>query len=229
MQMLMLMTAITLSLRQLADARTFRLMVLVTALTLAIFVTIGLVIWHGLSVWLVARLGGWIGPAEAAAVAVLITLLIGWLMFRGVAMAVMGLFTDGIVESVEEDHYPDVAARAVPVGFWAGLRMGLRSALRALGWNLLALPAYVVLLVTGFGTLVLMVAVNAFVLGRDLEIMVAARHPGLGPRPLTGKQRRTLGLVAALAFVVPLFNIFAPVFGVALAVHMLHMPKSRVN
>ena len=86
----MLMTAISLSLRQLVDARTFRLMAMVTVLTLAIFVILGVLIWHFGSPWLVARLGGWVGPTEAAAMAVLVTVLIGWFMFRGVAMGVMG-------------------------------------------------------------------------------------------------------------------------------------------
>ncbi|MEQ1687487.1 MAG: EI24 domain-containing protein [Sphingopyxis sp.] len=223
----MLMKAVALSLRQLADARTFRLMMMVAALTVAIIAGLGLVGWQALLHWLVPRFSGWIGPDEAAGIAILLTLLIGWFAFRAIAMAVMGLFTDGIIESVEEDHYPELAARAVPVSFARGVTMGLRSAARALGWNMLAAPAYIALLVTGVGTLVLAVAINAVLLGRDLELMAAARHPALGPQPLARGERFKLGLVAALAFIVPVLNIFAPVFSAALAVHMLHMAKQE--
>ncbi|MEK6541346.1 MAG: EI24 domain-containing protein [Pseudomonadota bacterium] len=221
----MLMKAIALSLRQLADARTFRLMLLVAILTCAIFVGLGVLGWQAMLHWLVPRFSGWIGAEEAAGIALLLTLLFGWFLFRALAMAVMGMFTDNIIESVEEDHYPQVAARAVPVSFARGLAMGLRSAARAVGWNLLAAPAYLALLVTGVGTLALAVAINAVLLGRDLELMAAARHPGLPDRPLPRRQRLLLGLVAAIAFLVPVLNLFAPVFAAALAVHMLHMPK----
>lgn len=220
----MILDSIILSVRQLADARTFRLLLIVTFATTAIFAGLGIGLWQVLHVWLIGRLGGWFGPTEVAFAALLLTVLLAWFLFRAVAMAVMGLLVDSIIESVEEDHYPDIAARAVPVGFVTGLRMGLRSALRAVGWNMLALPAYLALLVTGVGTAVLMVAVNALILGRDLEIMAAARHPTLGPRPLPDARRRWLGLIAALAFVVPLVNFVAPVFAAALAVHMLHRP-----
>ena len=107
--------------------------------------------------------------------------------------------------------------------------MGLRSAMRAVGWNLLAAPAYLLLLVTGIGTLVLAVAINTVLLGRDLEIMAAARHPDLSGRPLARRQRMLLGLVAACAFMIPVLGIFAPVFAAALSVHMLHMPKQELK
>ena len=38
--------------------------------------------------------------------------LAAFFLFRSVAVGVMGLFTDGIVASVEEEHYPEAAARA---------------------------------------------------------------------------------------------------------------------
>lgn len=225
----MLFQAIALSLRQLADARTFRLMLLVAALTCAIFAGLGVLGWQAMLHWLVPRFSGWIGAEEAAGIALLLTLLFGWFLFRAVAMAVMGLFTDGIIESVEEDHYPQVAARAVPVSFSRGLRMGLRSAARAVGWNMLAAPAYLALLVTGVGTLALAVAINMVLLGRDLELMAAARHPDLPDRPLARRQRLLLGLVASLAFLVPVLNLFAPVFAAALAVHMLHLSPTETS
>lgn len=217
-----MMRALSLSLRQLADARTLRLLLLTVAITLLVFAGAGVLLWWALDAWLLPRLAGPQATIGAAPLALLLTIAGGWFLFRAVAMLVIGLFTDGVVESVEEDHFPAVAARAVPVGVIAGLRLGLRSALRAIGWNLLALPAYIVLLVTGVGTFLLALVINAALLGRDLEAMAASRHPALGPRPLARGDRWWLGLFPALLFLVPFLNLLAPVFGAALAVHMLH-------
>lgn len=220
----MILRAFTLSLRQLNDARTFRLLALVVALTLLVFVVLGAGLWVALDQWILPR---WFAAAEgwSAAIALALTVLLGWFLFRGIAMAVTGLMSDAVVESVEEDHYPAAAAAAVPVSLAKGLRIGLRSARRAIGWNLLAAPFYLILLITGVGTLVLVLLVNMLLLGRDLEEMVLARHPGLAP--LATRDRHLLGLVVAGLFVIPGVNLLAPVIGAAMAVHMLHGRTAR--
>jgi CysZ protein len=216
----MILQSFLLALRQLGDARTFRLVALVAALSLLIFALLGVGLWLALEQWLMAGSGMAGLGTYAELIAAGITLLLAWFLFRGVAMAVMGLFSDSVVESVEDDHYPAAAARAVPVGFAKGARMGLRSARRAIGWNLLAAPFYLILLVTGVGTLVLALVVNMLLLGRDLEDMVRARHPTMPP--LATRDRHALGLVTAALFVIPVVNLLAPVVGAAMAVHMLH-------
>lgn len=219
--------AILLSLRQLADPQTLRLLLLTSTITAAIFVGLGAGLWWLLETQVMPR---WFPSGQggiAALVAAGVGLLALWFLFRAVAMLVIGMFTDGIVESVEQDHYPEAAASATPVSLAAGLSLGLRSALRAIGWNLLAAPAYIALLVTGVGTVALVVAVSTLLLGRDFEAMVAARHPDMGASPLSRRDRLLLGLVCALAFMVPLLNLLAPVFGAALAVHMLHGVRGR--
>ena len=138
-------------------------------------------------------------------------------------MAVMGLFADDIIAAVERADYPHVAAR--PVGWARSVRLALASLGRAIGWNLLALPAYIALLVTGVGTIGLFLALNAYLLGRDMADMVQPRHPALPPLPRGG--RWLMGLVSALLFLVPLVNLLAPIFSAAMAVHMLLGRKTR--
>ena len=75
---------------------------------------------------------------------------------------------------------PEAAAQARPFNTLSGIALGLRSASRVLIYNLIALPLYVVLLVTGVGTLILFVVVNGIAFGRDLGEMIASRH---GDRP----------------------------------------------
>lgn len=219
--------AIALALRQLLHPATLRLVLLVALITLALFAMFGTATWWLLDATLFA--GTMRSDAnDLAALAFFgVMALASWFLFRTVAVAVMGLFTDGIVASVEEDHYPDAAARARHVSFATGLRLSLRSVGRAIGWNLLALPFYVALLVTGVGTLLLVLLVNAVLLAHDCEAMVAARHPDLPPRPLDRAQRWVLGLTTSALFLIPVANLLAPVFGAALAVHLLHMPPRR--
>src|SRR3546814_3969223 len=120
------------------------------------------------------------------------------LLFRAVAIIVIGLFADAIVADVEGRHYPAAAARAVDVGWRQNIRLALASLIRLIGGNLLALPVYILLLVTGIGTPIFALLVNALLLGRDLEAMVLARHPD---RPRLDRPARwSLGLLCAASF-----------------------------
>jgi CysZ protein len=199
-----------------------RLMGKTLILTLLLFALLAAALWggfHALRLWL-----GWGGGgfAEATATA-LIVVAAGWLLFRATAMAVMGLFADNMIEAVERADYPHAAAR--PVGWARSLRFALASLARTIGWNLVALPAYVALLVTGVGTIGLFLALNAYLLGRDMADMVEPRHPALPPIPRGS--RWLIGLVSALAFLIPVANLLAPIFSAAMAVHMLLGRKTR--
>lgn len=223
------MTAISLSFRQLLSPATLRLVLLVAVVTLLLL--LGLAVLGGwlVSAWLMPLLPSDGTDGLVALLLGLAYLLAAFFFFRSLAVAVMGLFTDGIVASVEEQHYPEAAARARHVSFAAGLRLGLASLGRALGWNLLALPFYVALLFTGIGPFLLMWLVNAILLARDCEAMVAARHPGISAQPLDSRRRWVLGLSTSALFLVPLLNLVAPVFGAALAVHLLHQPSRHTK
>src|SRR3546814_11451146 len=118
-----------------------------------------------------------------------------------------------------------ISARAVNVGWRASIALALASLGRLILGNLVALPFYILLLVTGIGTLLLALAVNALLLGRDLEAMVLARHPD---RPRLGRAARwSLGLLSAAAFLIPVANFLAPIVGAAMAVHMLHLGRTN--
>jgi CysZ protein len=151
--------------------------------------------------------------------------LLGWLAFRTIAMMVMGLFSDAVVDSVEGRHYAAKAAHAMPLPWQKGLRLSLTSLLRSLGYNVLASPLYIVLLLTGLGTLIALILVNGLALGKDLEAMVASRHPEGAIEPLSPALRNMLGIAVAVLFSIPFINIFAPIIGAAMAVHVLHLQK----
>ena len=201
-------------------------MLKVILLTILLFILFGVAAYFGL-VWLFAWLGWTGGGFAAATAAALIAILTGLLLFRIVAIFVLNIFSDDIVDAVERRYYPGRAETAKPPGYAIGIKMGLASAGRALGYNILAAPLYVVLLVTGIGVPIAFFAVNGLLLGRDLQDMVAARHV-VDYRNLAAEwslpkaQRFLLGLIAALLLAIPFVNFLAPVLAAAMATHLVH-------
>ena len=176
--------AFALALGQLGDRRILTVLAKSVLITVVIFAVLGAGLWYGLSAW---------GPGDgnggfiAAILAGLLVILSLWLLFRLIALAVLQLFGDEVVRAVEARHYPNAAAEAQPLGWREELRIGTSSLLRALGYNLLALPFAFVLMATAIGPAILFAAVNAVLLGRELTEMVALRHrDATGNAPLPG-------------------------------------------
>jgi uncharacterized protein involved in cysteine biosynthesis len=225
-------TAFARALRDLADPAIRRVLLKSLALTLLLFLA-------------AAALLGWLltgtnpcglGPLSyqcridaggGALVSALLGLLGLWFLFPAIAIGVIGIFADEVVEAVEARHYPHAGGRNVPLA--RSLRLSLASVGRLLLWNLLAAPFYLILLVTGIGPFLLFSAVNALALGRDLGEMVAARHhQGADMKrwlAATRGRRATLGLGAAWLFLIPFANLLAPLLGAAAATHMFHRGK----
>lgn len=214
--------AFLLALRDLPQPRVMRVLAQSLALTLLLLAVAGVTIFWATR-WALAH-WKWLDEAQLDMAGILVVLAIiagSWLLFRAVAIVVVGLFADGIVADVEGRYYPAAARRAVDVGWRQNIGLALASLVRLIGGNLLALPVYILLLVTGIGTPIFALLVNALLLGRDLEAMVLARHPDQ-PR-LDRPARWSLGLLSAASFVVPVANLLAPILSAAMAVHMLHL------
>ena len=165
-----------------------------------------------------------LGSGGGTLAAMLLGVLGLWLLFPAMAIAVLGWFSDEVVEAVEERHYPASAAQARRPSRARSAAIGLRSGLRLLLWNLAALPFYLVLLVTGIGPFILFFAVNSIALGRDLGEMVAIRR--LEGEALTRwlaatrLRRAALGFAVTWLFMIPFANLLAPVIGAAMATHL---------
>lgn len=228
-----MITALPLVLAQLSDPRIRRVILKSVLLTLVLFALAAVLLG-----WLLTGVNpcGFgplsyectIGPGAGTLAAILAGLVGLWLLFPAIAIGVMGLFADEVVEAVEARHYPRAAAQGRAPSFAAGLALGLRSAGRLLLWNLLALPFYLLLLFTAIGPVLLFVAINAVALGRDLGEMVAVRHLDRPARAAwlgrSRGRRLLLGAVVTGLFMVPFVNLLAPVLGAALATHMFHQP-----
>lgn len=222
-----MLDAFLLSVRQLGDRPILAVFLKSMLLTLAIFAALGTALWFGADAIVRHYFEGSETTATAAsAVALLIGLLGGWLLFRAIAIAVIGVFADEVVHAVEAKHYPERFAAARDLSFARSLGMGLRSATRALLVNLVLAPLYIILLVTGVGTALAFFLVNAWLLGRDLGDMVAVRHLPADDlarwRGANRLSRFTLGAAGTALFFVPFVNFVAPVLGAAMATHLFH-------
>lgn len=221
-----MLKALSLTAGQLGDRAILRVLLKSLVVTALVFVIAGL----GLvaSVQWGARAYGW-GEERgtvATIAAVLGVLAASWLLFRSLAVPVIGLFADEVVAAIEAKHYPDAARLARPASLAVSLRLGLASILRLIGLNLLALPLYIVLIFTAIGPIMAFVAVNALLLGRDLGEMVAIRHLDAAALKnwlrTTRGPRAMLGLIVTGLFFVPFLNFLAPILGAGMATHMFH-------
>ena len=221
-------SSLLLALGQLGERRVLWILAKSLAVTLVLVAGIAWGGWHLLD-WGLDRAGldeglfegaGWLRQA-ASAVATLLGL---WLVWRIVAMAVIGFFADEVVQAVEARHYPHAAAKARDLPLKQQFSTSLRSAWRALWVNLVALPFALALLVTGVGTALLFFAVNTALVGHELEDMVWLRHRrnAADPAPVGRGERLLLGGAVTALLALPFVNLVAPILGAAAATHLIH-------
>jgi uncharacterized protein involved in cysteine biosynthesis len=142
----------------------------------------------------------WSAGGEEAA-AVVLSALLTWLGFTSIATAVMAIWQDEII--------------------MAAIRVALINAL--------LLPAYLLLLFTGVGPLILFVIANGWALGREYLEAVAARHVAIGEsRAWPGQHKWDswgIGILTAGLFAVPFVNLVAPMMGAMMATHIFHRER----
>lgn len=215
-----------LALSQLGDPRILRVLAKSIAVTALVFILLGVGGYYALAA-LLAGLGVDGSSTVGALMALLLTIIGAWLLFRLVALAVLQFFADDVVLAVEERHYPEHARNARGIGFAEEFVNGARSALRAVLVNVAVLPFALVLLATGIGAAILFLLVNGWLLGRELQDMVWLRHRrDKGEKaPIPAITRFLLGLLVAGLLAVPFVNLLAPILGAAAATHLVHRRK----
>jgi CysZ protein len=147
-------------------------------------------------------------------------LVLLWLAGGPVAALFGGLFLDGLAARIEARDYPaDPPGRDMPI--LTGIRTGVSLTLLVLGFDLAMLPLDIAL--PGPGEIITLIG-NGWLLGREYFELAALRHMPLAEaRALRLRHRGAItggGLVVALLAMVPLLNLIAPLFGVALMVHL---------
>ena len=140
------------------------------------------------------------------------------LLMAPVTALFAGFFLDDVAALVEERDYPaDPPGREA--GLWTSIVMGIEFGLLMLGVFILVLPLWFF----AIGPAV-MVAANAYLLGREFFTMVAMRHMSVSEAKALRKARAgqvfAAGLLPALLAHVPFVNLFAPLFATAYFTHI---------
>ncbi len=138
-----------------------------------------------------------------------------------------GLFLDDIAALVEKRDYPaDTPGK--PLATANAVVIGVQFGLLVLLVNLLLLPT----LFIGIGA-VMMVVGNAYLLGREYFSMVAMRHMPVREaknlRKLNAGRVFAAGLIPAGLALVPVVNLFVPLFATSYFVHIFKRVNKRVN
>lgn len=149
------------------------------------------------------------------------TLFVAYLLFPAIVPAVSSLFLDDVVMAVERRHYPERAS-----GTAQPMREMVLAALRFLvvsaALNLLVLPLY---LIPG-ASLLLFLALNGYLLGRQYYEQVAGRHLGLEALAALRRMHRgrlfVAGVLVCGLAAIPVVNLLVPVVGTAFMVHIFH-------
>jgi CysZ protein len=220
-----MLNALILAFRQFDDPRVQRLLLRCVLLAAGTFVVLVAVVAAGLAAidatgiaWLDA---GIVLAGSGMAV------VVAWLLFPVVVALTLNLFADEVAEAVEAQHYPDLPP-AAGLALEDTIRVTVRFTAVAVALNLLALPLY---LLPG-PNLVVFVALNGYLLGREYFELVAQRRMS----PLDAARCRravrarvwAAGAMIALLLVVPLLNLVAPVVATAFMVHLFERWRRRM-
>ncbi len=132
-----------------------------------------------------------------------------------------GLFLDDIAALVERRDYPDDPPGR-EAGFWVSLLMGAQFGLLMLAVFAITLPLWFFAIGPA-----IMVAANAYLLGREFFTMIAMRHM---PHREAARLRKAnagrifaAGIIPALLTHVPVMNLFVPLFATAYFTHIYKM------
>lgn len=194
-----------------------------TLLSLAvfIFVSAGLFSWLGslFEAYAWAQALPWLGGIGAG--------MLAWFLFPGIMPLIMSFFDTTIAALIERQDYPH-RRLAAEAPFWQQLRHDGLFALTAISLNILILPLY--LLMPGLHLLPFYL-LNGYLLGREFFVMAARRHMTLEQAGALRKTHRrsvlTCGIVIAVLATIPLLNLLAPFWGVAVMVHLYHQLDPR--
>lgn len=159
------------------------------------------------------------------------SVVVAWMLFPIVTPITVSFFDVRITRLIEQHEYP-AAAPAAPTPFWPELRHDILFSLKAVTLNIIVLPLY---LVPGLNV-VLFYMLNGYLLGREYFVMAARRHiPLREAEALRREHGRAVmmgGVLLTVLATIPVVNLFAPFWGVAVMVHLYHLvnetPESKI-
>jgi len=149
--------------------------------------------------------------------------LFAYFLFPGIMPLIVNFFDSKIATLIEQKDYP--AARPINPPFWPEFWHDARFSLMAISLNILVLPLYLVPVINIFVFYVL----NGHLLGKEFFVMVARRHlPLTNAIALQRAHSGTIfagGVMLSLLATIPLLNLLAPFWAIAMMTHLYHALK----
>jgi len=150
----------------------------------------------------------------------LVTGIGGWFMLPVLTVLIAGMFQETVIHRIEFVYYPDKIREESPK-FWPDIWHDIKFTIWALFLNLIILPLYFV----GIG-FVVSIILNSYLLGREFFESAAGYHRGKSEAKSLGAQNRTNiiigGFIITLLALIPVINLFVPIFAVVWMVHVYH-------
>ena len=155
----------------------------------------------------ILKWGGWIG-----------SFIVALLLFPALFGLIGGLFYEAVADAVDARHFPNLPpANGAPVT--TAIMSGLIYFFLLIVLNVLALPAYLLLLFVAGAGAGLYIIVNGILFGREQFDAVALRRFSPAVAAAWRRQHRlrlfSHGAITALLALVPFLNFLAPLLGVA--------------
>ena len=151
--------------------------------------------------------------------------VLAWFLFPGIMPVIVNFFGERIGAIIERQDYPAGLPARQPA-FWPEFLHDVRFSLVTICLNLLVLPLYLLPVINLF----LFYLLNGYLLGREFFVMAARRHMPTAEAEALRKRHGRTTLIAGIALTVlatiPIVNLFAPFWGIALMTHLFHrLPK----
>jgi len=144
---------------------------------------------------------------------------LAYFLFPGIMPIFINFFDSRIATLIEQQDYP--LAQPINPPFWPEMWHDVRFSLVAITLNILVLPLYL----TGIGILVFFL-LNGHLLGKEFFVMVARRYlPLRDALELRRRHSRMIfigGILLTVMATVPLLNLLAPFWGIAVMTHLYH-------
>ncbi|HBH05901.1 MAG TPA: hypothetical protein DDX92_04785 [Flavobacteriales bacterium] len=141
-----------------------------------------------------------------------------WFLLPVLMPLIAGFFEAVVVRKVENVYYSEVQSGSAET-FWSDLWYDIKFTFKALIINILILPFYLI----GIGFIVSIV-VNSYLLGMEFFVNVASYDVGKrNARDLFNENRIPAligGLVFTLLSLIPVVNLFVPIFAIVWMVHL---------
>lgn len=155
------------------------------------------------------------------AIAGIVTFLAMGYLIVPITALFAGLYLDTIADVVEEQHYPH-KPKGIAMPFGQSMWIASKFMLIVIVTNILLLPT---IFLGGIG-IILIYGVNGYLLGREYFELAALRHHTIADAKFLRTQNQSLiygaGVLIAVLATVPLVNLFVPIFGTSLLVHIYH-------